>query len=92
MSAVGLTGIQVRQGHPDFLDLPWKLPLDQWVGAFVPVGTPAAIIERLNTEIGKALADPSVRQTALDAGAFAFLAKPFEDEVLVQLIRDAAAV
>src|SRR4029077_7616520 len=28
--------------------------------------------------------DPSVRQTALDAGAFAFLAKPFEDEVLVQ--------
>ena len=33
--------------------------------------------------------DPSVRQTALDAGAFAFLAKPFEDEVLVQLIREA---
>jgi tripartite-type tricarboxylate transporter receptor subunit TctC len=41
------------------------LVLDQWVGAFVPVGTPAAIIERLNTEIGKALADPSVRQTYL---------------------------
>ena len=36
--------------------------------------------------------DPSVRQTALDAGAFAFLAKPFEDEVLVQLIHEAAAV
>ena len=35
--------------------------------------------------------DPSVRQTALDAGAFAFLAKPFEDEVLVQLIREAEA-
>jgi len=35
--------------------------------------------------------DPSVRQTALDAGAFAFLAKPFEDEVLVQLIREADA-
>ena len=36
--------------------------------------------------------DPSVRQTALDAGAFGFLAKPFEDEVLVQLILEAAAV
>ena len=36
--------------------------------------------------------DPLVRQTALDAGAFAFLAKPFEDEVLLQLIREAAAV
>ena len=33
--------------------------------------------------------DPSVRQTALDAGAFAFLAKPFEDEVLLQLIHKA---
>jgi FixJ family two-component response regulator len=35
--------------------------------------------------------DPSVRQTALDAGAFAFLAKPFEDEILVQLIHKAIA-
>jgi FixJ family two-component response regulator len=35
--------------------------------------------------------DPSVRQTALDAGAFGFLAKPFEDEALVQLIRKAVA-
>jgi FixJ family two-component response regulator len=34
--------------------------------------------------------DPSVRQTALDAGAFGFLAKPFEDEVLLQLIHKAA--
>jgi FixJ family two-component response regulator len=33
--------------------------------------------------------DPSVRQTALDAGAFAFLAKPFKDEVLVQAIHKA---
>jgi FixJ family two-component response regulator len=35
--------------------------------------------------------DPSVRQTALDKGAFGFLAKPFEDEVLVQLIHKATA-
>jgi FixJ family two-component response regulator len=33
--------------------------------------------------------DPPVRQTALDAGALAFLAKPFEDETLVQLVRAA---
>jgi FixJ family two-component response regulator len=36
-------------------------------------------------------ADPLVRQTALDAGAVAFLAKPFKDEVMVQLVRKAAA-
>jgi FixJ family two-component response regulator len=33
--------------------------------------------------------DPPVRQTALDAGAFGFLAKPFDDEVFVELIRKA---
>jgi Response regulator len=35
--------------------------------------------------------DPSLRQTALDAGAFAFLTKPFEDETLVQLVHTAVA-
>ena len=30
--------------------------------------------------------DPLVRQTALDAGAVAFLAKPFDDENLVRLV------
>jgi FixJ family two-component response regulator len=33
--------------------------------------------------------DPLIRQAALDAGAFGFLSKPFEDEVLVQLIHKA---
>jgi two-component system response regulator HydG len=35
--------------------------------------------------------DPSVRQTALEAGAFGFLSKPFDDEVLLQLVRKALA-
>jgi len=35
--------------------------------------------------------DPLVRQAALEAGAVAFLAKPFEDEVLVELIHKAVA-
>lgn len=33
--------------------------------------------------------DPSVRQAALDAGAFGFLSKPFDDEALLQLVRKA---
>ena len=33
--------------------------------------------------------DPSVRENALNAGAFAFLTKPFEDEALVQLVQKA---
>ena len=35
--------------------------------------------------------DPSVRQVALDAGAFGFLSKPFDDEALLQLVREAVA-
>ena len=35
--------------------------------------------------------DPSVRQTALEAGAFGFLSKPFDDEALLQLVRKAVA-
>jgi tripartite-type tricarboxylate transporter receptor subunit TctC len=37
------------------------LIMDQWLGALVPAGTPAAIIARLNTEIAKALADPAIK-------------------------------
>jgi len=35
--------------------------------------------------------DPSVRQAALDAGAFGFLSKPFDDEALLELVRTAVA-
>ena len=36
------------------------LVLDQWLGVFVPAGTPPAIVARLNAEVGKALADPAI--------------------------------
>ena len=35
--------------------------------------------------------DPSIRQAALEAGAFGFLSKPFDDEILLALVRKAAA-
>ena len=42
-----------------------RLVLDQWLGVLVPAGTPAAIVARLNSEIGKALGDPVVRDGLL---------------------------
>jgi tripartite-type tricarboxylate transporter receptor subunit TctC len=41
------------------------LVLDQWLGVFAPAGTPADIVARLNSEIGKALADAEVRKNLL---------------------------
>jgi tripartite-type tricarboxylate transporter receptor subunit TctC len=35
---------------------------EQWLGVFVPQGTPADIVARLNAEIGRALADPAIRK------------------------------
>jgi len=40
---------------------------DQWQGVFVPAGTPPTITARLNAEIGKALADPQVRENFLQS-------------------------
>jgi tripartite-type tricarboxylate transporter receptor subunit TctC len=41
------------------------LVLDQWFGVFAPAGTPAGIVARLNAEIEKALASPSVQKGLL---------------------------
>jgi tripartite-type tricarboxylate transporter receptor subunit TctC len=43
------------------------LVLAQWLGVFVPAGTPPPIIERLNAEINKALAEPAIRENFLQA-------------------------
>ncbi|HLH92931.1 MAG TPA: tripartite tricarboxylate transporter substrate binding protein [Xanthobacteraceae bacterium] len=43
------------------------LVIEQWLGVFVPAGTPASIVARLNAEINKALADPAIRASYLNA-------------------------
>jgi tripartite-type tricarboxylate transporter receptor subunit TctC len=39
-----------------------ELVIEQWIGVFVPAGTPDDVAARLNSEINRALADSSVRQ------------------------------
>jgi tripartite-type tricarboxylate transporter receptor subunit TctC len=62
------------------------LVLTQWLGVFVPVGTPGGIVERLNAEINKALAEPSIRDNLLKAaqepvgGSAAQFDKLFRDD------------
>ena len=47
---------------PTFQEAGIKLTLDQWLGVFVPAGTPPAIAARLNAEIARALAEPTIKQ------------------------------
>ena len=48
---------------PTLPELGFKdLNIESWYGVFVPVGTSPAIIARLNTEMGKAMADPGIRE------------------------------
>ena len=39
-----------------------------WQGVMVPAGTPAAVIARLNAEITKVLADPTLRERFASQG------------------------
>jgi tripartite-type tricarboxylate transporter receptor subunit TctC len=39
-----------------------------WIGVFAPAGTPNDIVERLNREIGIALAQPAVREKLVSQG------------------------
>ena len=60
--------------------------LESWYAAFVPKGTPTAIIARLNAEMGKALADPAMKESftrgSMEAagGTPADLAKVAQDD------------
>jgi tripartite-type tricarboxylate transporter receptor subunit TctC len=60
--------------------------LDSWYAVFVPRGTPAAIVARLNAEIDKAVRDPGARAKMMQSanepigGGPDVLAKQFHDD------------
>src|SRR5205085_6077585 len=39
-----------------------------WLGLYAPKGTPKAIVDRLNAEVARALADPGVRERLQGVG------------------------
>lgn len=48
-------------GFPD-------LEFGNWFGLYAPAGTPKPVIDRLNSEVRKALADPTAKQKLITAG------------------------
>ena len=54
---------------PTLAELGYKdIVMDQWAGIVAPRGTPPAIVERLSSEIGKALKSPEVQKQLKDKG------------------------
>ena len=52
--------------------------MSQWYGLLAPAGTPTPIIERLNSEVGKALKHPELRSRLQSEGAEAVGSSPQE--------------
>jgi tripartite-type tricarboxylate transporter receptor subunit TctC len=77
--AVGTT-----QRHPDFAGVPTMAELGYqgfdatapWVGLLAPAGTPAAIVNRVSTEMRKSLAKPEVQQRMKQLGAITIADSP----------------
>jgi tripartite-type tricarboxylate transporter receptor subunit TctC len=55
-----------------------------WGGFMVPRGTPEAIVQQLSADIGRALADPVIKQKLSDVGAEARPDSPAEFRQLVR--------
>jgi tripartite-type tricarboxylate transporter receptor subunit TctC len=49
-----------------------------WIGIGAPENTPAEIVEKLNQEIGAALADPNFKTRLDETGGLAFANSPVE--------------
>jgi tripartite-type tricarboxylate transporter receptor subunit TctC len=70
-----------EQGFPDLVAVNW------W-GVFVPAGTPRPIVEKLNTDLVKALADADLKKRYADLGVEPVSSTP---EFLGEFVRSEAA-
>jgi len=61
----------------------------QWYGILVPAGTPKAVVDRLNTEIRTAMADPAIAERLNLEGAEVWTNTPaeFRDHISKELVR-----
>lgn len=72
LRAIATTGPQRWQGLPDVPTVAEQgvagYDVRSWAGLMAPVGTPRAVIDRLNAEVQKALLVPAVRSRLEDMG------------------------
>ena len=66
-------------GLPEFLNYTWT----PWSGIYVPKGTPAGIIERINRDVNRALKEPELLKKLTELGFFPIYASVAESQALV---------
>lgn len=65
LRAIAVTGPERSPAAPDIPTVAETLPgyaMTSWIGVFAPAGTPRPVVDRLQQEIARALADPRVRE------------------------------
>jgi tripartite-type tricarboxylate transporter receptor subunit TctC len=83
--------VSTPQRNPSFPDIPTAAEsgvtgydFSSWGGVLAPAGTPRAIVQKLNAEIGKALANPDLNKRFTDMGLVAKHSTPEEFGKFVQ--------
>ncbi|HEY9270844.1 MAG TPA: tripartite tricarboxylate transporter substrate binding protein [Achromobacter sp.] len=79
LRAIAVTGPQRSPAAPDVPTVAETLSgyaMTSWIGVFAPAGTPRPIVERLQQEIARALADPRVREQLVSQAADPVASKP----------------
>lgn len=77
--------------HPSLPDVPtvgesgWpQVEMSVWYGLFAPVGTPAAVVERLNAGVAQITADPAIRKRLADLGHEVSALSPTQVQELIR--------
>jgi tripartite-type tricarboxylate transporter receptor subunit TctC len=69
LAVTGPKGSSSLPGIPTVADTYPNLAFESWLGVAAPVGTPPAVIARLNKELQTIMGTPDIRQRLLDWGA-----------------------
>lgn len=72
LKAVGITSLQASPIAPELTPVASAVPgfeFDLWWGVLAPVGTPAAVVDKLNQAINQTLAKPAIKESFLREGA-----------------------
>ena len=99
LAALGVTSAQRSPAFPDIPTVAEAGPLkdfvvNTWFGLLVPAGTPAEVVKRIQQEVAKALAKPSIKERLLAQGATPEASTPQEFAQLInsEISRWAAVV